>query len=324
MNKKLMTIFVSLVLIFTFFMPKSILANSNETMINPETDKIQLEELSENHEESNEANNEKNDEVSTYNDASKKTAWLELVEKIASSQADASINIDKNIEADPAKDKQTILIKNGQNIVLKGNGSLKGFGFNSIKIEKGGSLTIDGTSISNAQIIVEGKLNIKSGKISDTKLEGPNILVKGGDFTMSGGEFSGNEAVDSQNPQPDNLRKTGKWYSYAPITLYGGGLNISGGKISNNKGFYNGGAIGAWGTDTSKINVKISGGEITENVASHNSTNAWGGAIFMENAEFEMTAGTISKNTAEYGGGLLLSRSNAKIFRWVYKRKLKR
>ena len=313
MNKKLMTIFVSLVLIFTFFMPKSILANSNETMINPETDKIQLEELSENHEESNEANNEKNDEVSTYNDASKKTAWLELVEKIASSQADASINIDKNIEADPAKDKQTILIKNGQNIVLKGNGSLKGFGFNSIKIEKGGSLTIDGTSISNAQIIVEGKLNIKSGKISDTKLEGPNILVKGGDFTMSGGEFSGNEAVDSQNPQPDNLRKTGKWYSYAPITLYGGGLNISGGKISNNKGFYNGGAIGAWGTDTSKINVKISGGEITENVASHNSTNAWGGAIFMENAEFEMTAGTISKNTAEYGGGLLLSRSNAKI-----------
>lgn len=59
MNKKLMTIFVSLVLIFTFFMPKSILANSNETMINPETDKIQLEELSENHEESNEANNEK-------------------------------------------------------------------------------------------------------------------------------------------------------------------------------------------------------------------------------------------------------------------------
>ena len=211
MNKKLMIIFVSLVLLFTFFMPKSILANLNETMIHPETDKIQLAESSENHE----ANNEKNDEVSTYNDASEKTAWIELVEKVASSQADTSISIDKNIDADPAKDKQIILIKNGQNISLKGNGSLKGFGFNSIKIEKGGSLTIDGPSISNAQIIVEGKLNIKSGKISDTKLEGPTILVNGGDFTMSGGEFSGNEAVDSQTPKPDNLRKTGKWYSYA-------------------------------------------------------------------------------------------------------------
>ena len=50
MNKKLMTIFVSLVLIFTFFMPESILANSKETMIDTETDKIQLEESSENHE----------------------------------------------------------------------------------------------------------------------------------------------------------------------------------------------------------------------------------------------------------------------------------
>lgn len=72
MNKKLMTIFVSLVLIFTFFMPESILANSKETMIDTETDKIQLEESSENHEESYKANNEKNDEVSTYNDGSEK------------------------------------------------------------------------------------------------------------------------------------------------------------------------------------------------------------------------------------------------------------
>ena len=313
MNKKLMTIFVSLVLLFTFFMPESILADSNETMIDPETGKIQLEESPENHAERHQANNEKNDEVSPYNDDSEKTAWIELVEEVASSQADTSINIDKNIDADPAKDKQIFLIKNGQNIALKGNGSLKGFGFNSIKIEKGGSLTIDGPSISNAQIIVEGKLNIKSGKISDTKLEGPTILVNGGDFTMSGGEFSGNEAVDSQTPKPDNLRKTGNYYNYAPITLYGGTLNISGGKVSNNKGFLRGGAIGAWGTEESKVNIKISGGEITENAASHNSTNAWGGAIFMENAEFEMTAGTISKNTAEYGGGLFLDTCNFTI-----------
>ena len=64
MNKKLMPIFVSLVLLFTFFMPKSILADSNETMIDPETGKIQLEESPENHAERHQANNEKNDEVS--------------------------------------------------------------------------------------------------------------------------------------------------------------------------------------------------------------------------------------------------------------------
>lgn len=90
-------------------------------------------------------------------------------------------------------------------------------------------------------------------------------------------------------------------------------IGVDEGEVSNNKGFLRGGAIGAWGTDTSKINVKISGGEITENAASHNKVNAWGGAIFMENAEFEMTAGMISKNTAELGGGLLLSKANAKI-----------
>ena len=241
------------------------------------------------------------------------TPWSKLKEKIENGSS-GTITLDEDVIADPVKyEEKTINIESGKNVVLKGGFKIKGIGFSSFKIEKGGSLTIDGPSISNAQIIVEGKLNIKSGKISDTKLEGPTILVNCGDFTMSGGEFSGNEAVDSQTPKPDNLRKTGKWYSYAPITLYGGALNISGGKISNNKGFYNGGAIGAWGTDTSKINVKISGGEITENAASHNRTNAWGGAIFMENAEFEMTAGTISKNTTEYGGGLLLSRSNAKI-----------
>ena len=53
-----------------------------------------------------------------------------------------------------------IEIKSGQNVILDGAHSIKGIGYSSFKIDKGGSLTIDGPSISNAQFIVEGKLNI--------------------------------------------------------------------------------------------------------------------------------------------------------------------
>lgn len=346
MKKKLVAICISLLVSIAFVVPASIFGEENVLDNNSQPavesneqieDDTNSEEVSEpintnddnevvSETESSANENIQNDETeenaikpqmakSSQQAPAVKTEWDNLKNKIESAGLNGNsgtITIDKEVSGDPVEDKM-IEIKSGQNVILDGAHSIKGIGYSSFKIDKGGSLTIDGPSISNAQFIVEGKLNIKSGKISDTKLEGPTILVNGGDFTMSGGEFSGNEAVDSQTPKPDNLRKTGNYYNYAPITLYGGTLNISGGKISNNKGFLRGGAIGAWGTEESKVNVKISGGEITENAASHNKVNAWGGAIFIENAEFEMTAGTISKNTAEYGGGLLLSSSNAKI-----------
>lgn len=240
------------------------------------------------------------------------TEWGKLknkIESVVTNGNPVTITIDKDVSGDPAKDK-TIEIKSGQNVILKGAHSIKGIGYSSFKIVKGGSLTIDGPSISNAQIITEGDLILKSGKISDTKLEGPTIFVNSGTFTMNGGEVSGNEAVESSTPQPAELKSDGTFYLYSPITVYSGTFTLNAGTISSNKSFLKGGAIGAWGTESSKASVLIAGGEITSNKAEHSIKYAWGGSIYTLNSNFEMTGGIISKNVAEKGGGIAAQKSN--------------
>ena len=242
------------------------------------------------------------------------TEWFKLKQDIESTGMNGSvgtISLDSDVTADLTKDAgRTIEIKANQNIVLKGNKNIKGIGFSSIKIDKGGSLTIDGPSISNTQIIVEGKLSLNNGKISDTKLEGPTIFVNSGEFTMNGGEISGNEAIESSTPKPAGLKKIGDFYQYSPVTVYSGTFTLNAGTISSNKSFLNGGAIGAWGTESSKASVVIAGGEITGNKAEHSRKYAWGGSIYTLNSNFEMTGGSISKNIAEKGGGIAANKSN--------------
>lgn len=242
------------------------------------------------------------------------TEWFKLKHDIESTGMNGSvgtISLDSDVNADLTKDAgRTIEIKANQNIVLKGNKNIKGIGFSSIKIDKGGSLTIDGPSISNTQIIVEGKLSLNNGKISDTKLEGPTIFVNSGEFTMNGGEISGNEAIESSTPKPAGLKKIGDFYQYSPVTVYSGTFTLNAGTISSNKSFLNGGAIGAWGTESSKASVVIAGGEITGNKAEHSRKYAWGGSIYTLNSNFEMTGGSISKNIAEKGGGIAANKSN--------------
>lgn len=242
------------------------------------------------------------------------TEWFKLKQDIESTGMNGSvgtISLDSDVTADLTKDAgRTIEIKANQNIVLKGNKNIKGIGFSSIKIDKGGSLTIDGPSISNTQIIVEGKLSLNNGKISDTKLEGPTIFVNSGEFTMNGGEISGNEAIESSTPKPAGLKKIGDFYQYSTVTVYSGTFTLNAGTISSNKSFLNGGAIGAWGTESSKASVVIAGGEITGNKAEHSRKYAWGGSIYTLNSNFEMTGGSISKNIAEKGGGIAANKSN--------------
>ena len=256
-----------------------------------------------------------NNNIEAFNVSNVVTTWSELSEAINRVEENAQkiIDINADITADTNTDK-TILIKANQHIELKGQGNIKGLGFDSFKVEKGGSLTIDGPTITNSQIIVEGKLNLYSGKISDTKLEGPTIFVNGGEFTMSGGEFSGNEAVISESPQPSGLRFKVNYYQYAPITVYNGAFTLNAGSISKNKGYLRGGAIGVWGEQGSnKSKVTINGGEITQNLAIHNRFYAWGGGLYMEDCDFEMNGGLVAKNTAECGGGIVAIRSEAKI-----------
>lgn len=239
------------------------------------------------------------------------TEWDKLkkkIESVGSNGKPVTVTIDKDISGDPAKDK-TIEIKSGQNVILKGAHGIKGIGYSSFIIAKGGSLTIDGPSISNAQTITEGDLTLNSGKISDTKLEGPTIFVNSGTFTMNGGEVSGNEAVESSTPQPAELKSDGTFYLYSPITVYSGTFTLNAGKISGNRSFLKGGAIGAWGTESSIAGVVMSGGEITGNQAEHSRLNARGGSIYLENCDFEMSGGSVSESIAELGGGIAAIKS---------------
>lgn len=242
------------------------------------------------------------------------TEWDKLKKNVESAGLNGksgTVTTDKDVSADATKDNgKTIEIKSGQNVIIKGAHSIKGIGYSSFKIDKGGSLTIEGPSISNAQIIAEGKLNLNSGKISETKLEGPTIFVNSGTFTMNGGEVSGNEAIESSTPKPAGLKKIGDFYQYSPITVYSGTFTLNAGTISSNKSFLKGGAIGAWGTESSRAKLVIEGGEITGNKAEHSSKYAWGGSIYTLNSNFEMTAGIISKNVAEKGGGIAAQKSN--------------
>lgn len=238
------------------------------------------------------------------------TEWGKLknkIESVVTNGNPVTITIDKDVSGDPAKDK-TIEIKSGQNVILKGAHSIKGIGYSSFKIVKGGSLTIDGPSISNAQIITEGDLILKSGKISDTKLEGPTIFVNSGTFTMNGGEVSGNKAVVSSKPQPEEIDEG----FYAPITLYSGRIIINRGKITSNNGHQLGGAILALGNKV-KSTIDINGGEINSNKADNQKYLNFGGAIFAHKSVININAGDISKNSAEIGLGIYAENSEVNM-----------
>lgn len=237
--------------------------------------------------------------------------WSKLSKEISESPASGSktkIDIDRTITSDAENDK-TIIVKAGQNIILKGDNDINGIGIESIKVEKGATLTIDGPRFLNAGFNIEGELILNSGQIKGNKFEGPTIFVNAGEFTMNGGEISGNKALESQAPQMPGLKNEG-YYKYSPITVYDGAFTLNGGKISQNEGFLRGGAIGVWGTEESKAKVVFAGGDVTENTAVHKKWYAWGGSLYMENCDFEMSDGSISKSTAEYGGGIAAIKSD--------------
>lgn len=340
MKNKIIAICISLLVSIAFIVPPGIFAEENaadgtsqaEALNNEQIednsnseqtsdDVTNNEEIASETENENSANANAQDEQgdeeaaeaqmakSPQNAPEDETPWAKLKKKIEEGSSQ-TIAVNEDVIADLDKDAgKTINIKSGKNIVLKGSSQIKGIGFSSFKVDKGGSLTINGPSISNAQIITKGDLTLNSGKISDTKLEGPTIFVNAGTFTMNGGEVSGNEAVESSTPKPVELKKIGDFYQYSPITVYSGTFTLNAGTISSNKSFLKGGAIGAWGADSSKANVNIFGGEIKDNKAEHSSKNAQGGSIYIINCDFEMHDGVISKNIAEEGGGIAAIKS---------------
>lgn len=230
--------------------------------------------------------------------------WAKLCKRISESPANGTetiINLDKDIVSDEGSDaNKSLIIKDGQNIILKGNKSIKGIGIESIKVDKDGKLVIDGPSISNAGFTINGEFILKNGEIKDNKFEGPTIFINKGIAKINGGKISQNEAVESDNPKPEGVKKG----NYAPITLYSGTLEINDGEIIGNIGFHFGGAICSIGSDEGKSKIEINGGKINTNKAEHPKYNSYGGGIFANKTIFNINGGSINENKSEVGVGV--------------------
>jgi uncharacterized protein (AIM24 family) len=129
-----------------------------------------------------------------------------------------------------------------------------------------------------------GNFTMTGGEISDNDANngsGGGVVVHDGSFTMTGGEISDNNAN-----------------SGGGVVVHDGSFMMTGGEISGNTATDSGG--GVWGYGGS---FTMEGGEISDN----NVNNGSGGGVYINNNfSFTMTGGKISGNTASYGGGVIV------------------
>lgn len=145
--------------------------------------------------------------------------------------------------------------------------------------------------------------NLYNGQISHntSSNNGGGVYVSGMNcvFNISGGQISYN------NHQANYGGGGGIYFSTSTTNANGANsLNISGGTINNNSAF-NGGGIYLY----KRAACKITGGSITDNQAT-----VYGGGIYSEKEggtaaqAFIIDGGNITKNSAQYGGGVYLGK----------------
>lgn len=189
-----------------------------------------------------------------------------------------------------------------------------------------GTIKMTGGVISNNTAEYGGGLDVRAGTFEmfggviggenngNTADYGGGVYVKGfnydgesyvAEFTMNGGEISGNTAGKEAVLNDPNSSALGG---------YGGGVYVGeyakftmqSGKISDNKAIhgldYNNDEAG-WGSGVFVYldgTFKMEGGIISSNTAQY------GSGVCVYTGTFKMTDGEISGNTAEYGGGVYL------------------
>lgn len=159
--------------------------------------------------------------------------------------------------------------------------------------------TDDDTTSENVAVLTFDGAEISGNMASD----GAGVLVGHSNMIMKSGKITGNQAGDVLD------RK-----SYG----YGGGISVSGnrardrgivtvlgGEISHNKvvasyGAYGGGIYSHWAT------INMEAGIVTNNSCEGGDYSEGGGIFLNERSILNMTGGTLSKNSAEEGGGVAL------------------
>lgn len=226
--------------------------------------------------------------------------WDELVQYVNDHKDQTELVVEISQDLAAAESKQPLLIANNQKIKLIGDGTVTGFGLDSIDIEQGGSLEVAGPFIKNAQFKVKGQLSLKKGGIKDTNLKGAIVDVQGGQVHIDGGEV-----IDNNQAMIDSEEE------YSVISLNNGKLTVDSGKINHNLGFRYGGAIKSKGDNSEII---INGGEFAKNQAYHPQKLSFGGAIYMEAGKLSINnTASFDENVSELGGTLAVNQSQVTI-----------
>jgi len=165
-------------------------------------------------------------------------------------------------------------------------------------VSKGSQLNLMGTELSGNKATNGGAvlsqtsavIQLKSGKISDNTASGNGggiYVSTGTTLNMTGGSLSGNTASGNGGG----------------VYLLAGTANLSGGTVESNKAA-NGAATFLSPSGTRYPTLTISG----EVLITGNSTPGAGGAVSAtgEGTVVNMTGGTVSKNAAKNGGGIIM------------------
>ncbi len=203
-------------------------------------------------------------------------------------QSGASVEFTGNVILSGRYNKESI-IDNAGTVTLSGNASVQ-----------------DGTPAANSSVIdthgAGAVFIVKGGSVRNNTVNGANVgtveIGGGARFEMSGGSISGNKWT------------TGTAYASTPgVLLYNNASGtISGGYINNNTGCRGTGVL-LYGYDDVRTSFTTTGGYIQNNTGestydSNDVVNASGAVYVVNNAEFNMSGGTISGNTGYSGGGV--------------------
>ena len=236
------------------------------------------------------------------------TTWDDLVAKAASGQNDLTVTGDLTL----TEQSKPLVVPQGAELTLKGAGTVTGINKTAVEVKPGGKLNLAGPSFTKTQFTVNGDLNFSAGSIHDSAPAGPVIFVDGGSFTMSGtADFSKNTAPEKKDinkvtPEGVDVDK------FAPITVNNGTATINGGTIKENKGSHFGGAIALMGSEAKHASLNIQGGEISNNKVEVNSYG-FGGAIYAQHTDVNISGGNIHDNSTEYGGAMVMENGSLDI-----------
>ena len=236
------------------------------------------------------------------------TSWDDLVSKAASGQNNLTVTGDLTL----GEQSKPLVVPEGAALTLKGAGTVTGKNKTAVEVKSGGKLNLEGPNFTKTQFTVNGDLNFSAGSIHDSDPAGPVIFVDGGNFTMSGAaDFSKNTAPEKKDinkvtPEGVDVDK------FAPITVNNGTATINGGTIKENKGSHFGGAIALMGSEAKHASLNIQGGEISNNKVEVNSYG-FGGAIYAQHTDVNISGGNIHDNSTEYGGAMVMENGSLDI-----------